>query len=491
MQHPNVMKTRPLTAIATVLLFALISQHTDAASGTAFTYQGRLANGTNAAGGIYDLQFTIYDSAASGNAVAGPITNSATSLSNGLFTVALDFGAVFDGSPRWIEAAIRTNGAPAFTVLAPRQAVTATPYAIYAPNAGMAASAGAVSAAGLTGTLTLAQLPASVVTNGQTNARFSGTFAGDGSGLTNLTVLATGVTVPVIRSNVFLSGAVGPLAFINGLYAWSGWAYTNGAAGTNAVGTYFDGCWLTTNSLGNYLVDTCDALNPGSIIQSASGWEDANTSVPLPITTSFQGTSTILLSLFSGSESNLTLSGPEPIRFVGDGSQLTGTNQMAITSGVTADAFDFATWKSLLRSSFGSYSNWNRFGWQRTSEKIARNQPVTLLFHGLGLMLNPQKLVTGISPKILQYLPLRGYLNTGQHGGLSLAGGATAVNGQDANWFSEDFVLTGPTATITYGREHQCLQCDEGRPCFFLDQPGPAGAPGAGNGPGQHHEQHH
>src|SRR5258708_35725493 len=133
MQQRNVMKTRPLTAIATVLLFALISQHTDAASGTAFTYQGRLANGTNAAGGIYDLQFTIYDSAASGNAVPGPITNSATSRSNGLFTVALDFGAVFDASPRGIEPATRRNGTAPFQGLVPRRSEFAAPHAITAP----------------------------------------------------------------------------------------------------------------------------------------------------------------------------------------------------------------------------------------------------------------------------------------------------------------------------------------------------------------------
>src|SRR6266404_6023472 len=92
-QQGNVMKTKGLTAITAAIFLVLISKRADAAPATAFTYQGRLASGTNAASGIYDLRFTIYDSAANGNAVAGPITNSGTSLSNGLFTVALDFGA--------------------------------------------------------------------------------------------------------------------------------------------------------------------------------------------------------------------------------------------------------------------------------------------------------------------------------------------------------------------------------------------------------------
>src|SRR6266446_8767877 len=76
---------------------------------TAFTYQGRLNAGGSPANGIYDLRFTIYDS--SGGIVAGPITNSATSVSNGLFTAVLDFGAsAFPGADRWLEIAVRETG---------------------------------------------------------------------------------------------------------------------------------------------------------------------------------------------------------------------------------------------------------------------------------------------------------------------------------------------------------------------------------------------
>ena len=43
----------------------------------------------------------IYDAATDGNAVGGPLPSSATGVTNGLFAVALDFGAgVFDGSAR-------------------------------------------------------------------------------------------------------------------------------------------------------------------------------------------------------------------------------------------------------------------------------------------------------------------------------------------------------------------------------------------------------
>ncbi|PYM09728.1 MAG: hypothetical protein DME18_17535, partial [Verrucomicrobia bacterium] len=84
--------------------------------GTAFTYQGRLSDNGAPAGGIYDLRFTIYDALANGNAVSGIITNAATSVSNGLFTVVLDFGAgVFAGADRWLEIGVRTNSSGAFT----------------------------------------------------------------------------------------------------------------------------------------------------------------------------------------------------------------------------------------------------------------------------------------------------------------------------------------------------------------------------------------
>ncbi len=136
------------SAILTPLaLAALTSRATPL--GTAFTYQARLTIGTNAANGSYDLQFSLYDALTSGSQVGHSVTNFATGVTNGYFTVPLDFGAAFDGNARWLETAVRTNGAAAFTTLAPRQPLTATPYATYAPGAGVAAgvSAGAITSA--------------------------------------------------------------------------------------------------------------------------------------------------------------------------------------------------------------------------------------------------------------------------------------------------------------------------------------------------------
>jgi N-acetylneuraminic acid mutarotase len=124
--------------LACLLLSTLHPQlSTVFAQGTAFTYQGRLNDGVNPASGIYDLRFTIYDLPGAGAAVAGPLTNAPVAVSNGLFTVALDFGAVFNGAPRWLEIGVRPGGgAGDFTTLSPRQAISPTPYAMFATTAG-------------------------------------------------------------------------------------------------------------------------------------------------------------------------------------------------------------------------------------------------------------------------------------------------------------------------------------------------------------------
>src|SRR5881394_3878712 len=132
------MKTSPLlSAVITLLLASFASAR---AQNTAFTYQGRLNDNSQPANGNYDLRFAIHDAAADGNKVAGPVTNAAITVSNGLFTTTIDFGVnVFDGSARWLETAVRSAGtANAFISLAPGQAITPAPYALFTLNAATA-----------------------------------------------------------------------------------------------------------------------------------------------------------------------------------------------------------------------------------------------------------------------------------------------------------------------------------------------------------------
>ena len=133
------MKIRPFFLAPVLLaLSTLYSPFPTAhAQGTAFTYQGLLQNKGAPVNGINTLSFALYNASSGGSLVAGPITNSDVVISNGLFTVVLDFGSgAFPGTASWLQIALETNSAGNFVSLAPRQQLTPTPYAIYAATAG-------------------------------------------------------------------------------------------------------------------------------------------------------------------------------------------------------------------------------------------------------------------------------------------------------------------------------------------------------------------
>lgn len=147
------MKTKLALVILTLAWLSTLNPHLSAAPlGTALTYQGKLTDGSPPANGNYDLRFVLYDADAGGNQVGSILTNAAVLVSDGLFTVPLDFGGgVFTGDARWLEIGVRTNGGGNFTTLSPRQPFTPAPYALYAPNAGTAATASAVAPGAVTG----------------------------------------------------------------------------------------------------------------------------------------------------------------------------------------------------------------------------------------------------------------------------------------------------------------------------------------------------
>ncbi len=151
------------------------------AQGTAFTYQGRLNNGSTPATGSYDLTFTLFNTNSTGVALAGPMTNAATAVNNGLFTATLDLGNQFPGANRWLEIAVRTNVAGAFATLAPRQPLTPTPYAIFANTA-----------SNLSGTITTAQLPGTIVVNYGTASGAAATALGTNTVASGAMALAAG-----------------------------------------------------------------------------------------------------------------------------------------------------------------------------------------------------------------------------------------------------------------------------------------------------------
>ena len=108
------------------------------------TYQGRLTNGGAAASGNYDLQFQLFDQQANGNADSASVAQTNVPVTNGVFTVSIDFGAAALTTPhkQFLEIGVRpAGGSGAYTILAPRQPLTETPAAVFAAFAASASDA--------------------------------------------------------------------------------------------------------------------------------------------------------------------------------------------------------------------------------------------------------------------------------------------------------------------------------------------------------------
>lgn len=78
------------------------------AQGSAFTYQGRLNDGGTPANGSYVFRSWLDDG--NGGPVGSPIITPPVDVSNGLFTVTLDFGSgIFTNGNRRLGIAVHTN----------------------------------------------------------------------------------------------------------------------------------------------------------------------------------------------------------------------------------------------------------------------------------------------------------------------------------------------------------------------------------------------
>ena len=146
------MKTR-MTVFA--ILFALTVGA--APLGTEFTYQGVLSDGGAPAAGVFDLRFLLYDAEVGGSQVGTIVYIEDLTVTDGRMTTQLDFGSVFDGTALWLEVSVRDGAATgAYTVLSPRQELTAAPFAQHAQTsdtADTAAMAGHATTAGDADTL--------------------------------------------------------------------------------------------------------------------------------------------------------------------------------------------------------------------------------------------------------------------------------------------------------------------------------------------------
>ena len=143
---------RPLCAMLAACIF-IAGSALASPLGSNFTYQGQLKDNGAPANANYDLQFALFLSSTGGSAV-DTLTLTSQAISDGLINASLDFtDAPYNGQALFIEVSVRPAVGGSYTTLAPRQAITATPYALFAlsGNPGPPGPQGPPGPVGLTG----------------------------------------------------------------------------------------------------------------------------------------------------------------------------------------------------------------------------------------------------------------------------------------------------------------------------------------------------
>ncbi len=276
---------------ASALLLLVAASATAQPLTTAFTYQGELRASGAPASGLHDLRFRLYD-AASGGAQVGPtLCSDNLGLTNGRFTVDLDFGSQFSGQQRFLEIDVRAdtgltcgNGV-GFITLAPRQPLTGAPNALFALTAASASTASSAATAtnasqlngqsgsfyqnagNLTGTLPSGLLSGSY-TGALTFGNAANAFTGSGAGLIGLNAsnIASGTLADArLTANV---------AMLNTNQTFTGGKAFSAAPAFTAPGVPFT---VTSSALvTNLNADQLDGMDSTAFLQS----------IPVPLTLS-------------------------------------------------------------------------------------------------------------------------------------------------------------------------------------------------------------
>jgi len=218
------MRIFSLARISATLALVLLSATAPAQTpqGTAFTYQGELRQNSAAVTASVDMIFDLFDAPTGGSAVGPSLSFTAgngnpVQVQNGIFTVALDFGALafnmLVSDERYLRVTINGNA------LAPRTKIENAPYALQSRTSELAYSVSNASVGSaqivasqvqqrVSGTCTVGSSIQSIAQNGtvtcQTNGSGTVTSVGAGAGLTGGPITGSG-TLAIANGGVGLA----------------------------------------------------------------------------------------------------------------------------------------------------------------------------------------------------------------------------------------------------------------------------------------------
>jgi hypothetical protein len=122
---------RAFAALSIVLAtLTSLAAYGDFSVDTSWTYQGQLRRSGAAYNGTCNFEFNLWNVRLGGNQQGNTLSINSVNVTNGLFTVVLDFGDLLTGNARWLATSVQCSGDGGFTPLDPRQLITATPYAL-------------------------------------------------------------------------------------------------------------------------------------------------------------------------------------------------------------------------------------------------------------------------------------------------------------------------------------------------------------------------
>lgn len=124
------LRTRLISLVSAAVIAAACGSAV-AQVGTAITYQGQLKNSGNAVNSATDMEFSLWTAASGGSQVGSTVTSLAVSVTQGLFTVPIDFGVnpYTADQALWLQIAVRNPaGAGAYIPMGSRQRLSAAPF---------------------------------------------------------------------------------------------------------------------------------------------------------------------------------------------------------------------------------------------------------------------------------------------------------------------------------------------------------------------------